>query len=845
MYTPSGKDKTARLAVRCISILLVAAVCLLDAPVSFAAFNSLARSKFTASVTISGGGDTDFDDIPNAYDAEPTDPYNAYEDTSDTGIWDIEEYKLTIRGINIYDEAIGLSLSASPSSGQLPLEVTFTSAAAGSDVVKYEWDFDGNGTYDRWHYASETPAVEYRYTAAGTYNVRLRATDSMGNIDTATATVTVLGNGSDPAVELSGELLPYPAANEITVPILKSLKARVSGTNKIVKYQWDTTGDGEYDISSPKSANVTKTYSSTVSRIFSGGIRVTDSQGLSAIAEASFMIDATGWDGSKYRPKVFLDDSVISGTAGTAVSLGGYGMPAGGNGYGYANKLEWDFEGDGIYDWSSSIENSGWTGSADVKHVYGAPGVYRAVLRVHTEASLSSYDTALVIISGGEAAVRAKATVSYGSTSNAVEIDAIMPVKAVFDHSLSTGSIAKYEWDFNGDKIIDYTTANSSDSPEHNYRFSGYQVAMLRVTDINGLIDTFYIPVWLKYPVGYYSSYVKTPEQGQVIAGNSVSLVCEVLPDDSGVSEVMFQYRKSGGTAWTDIGEGTPVMSYTAVWNTTGLIDGETYEVRASVNGMDSSSFETTSLVVDNSASNPDVYENDNGTYKKKQVVDPNRSNEVVLPDGTTIDIPQGALPEDGTIEDVSIEEISVSGASGTINVTMTNVDTFLKDITVSIVYPDADNDGIIDGTNINENDLKVKWYNENTGEWQVLYDSVVYPEDNYVSATVNHLTIFGWGAAAAAAAAAGAGSASSGGSTASYCFIATAAYGTPMADDVFTLRRFRDKYLMRNALGRQFVWNYYRYSPPIAKFISSRPLLKKITRFLLKPLVKFARVRV
>jgi len=313
----------------------------------------------------------------------------------------------------------------------------------------------------------------------------------LGNIDIAAATVTVSNSTSSPTAQLAGGLLPYPIANEIIISSLKELKATASGSNEIVRYQWDTTGDGEYDMSSSKSADMTRTYNETISKIFSGGIKVTDSQGLSGIAQMSIMSNATKWDGSLYRPKVFLNSYIVRGVAGTAVSLGGYGVPAGGNSYGYAKKLEWDFEGDGINDWSSSIENPSWTGFADVTHVYGAPGVYRAILKAHTESSLSSYNSALVIIAGSEPSLRAKATVSYDTTTNVTEIDGTSPVKAIFNHSLSTGTIAKYEWDFDGDKNIDYTTTKSSDMPIYNYHFPGYCVAMLRVTDANGLIDAF------------------------------------------------------------------------------------------------------------------------------------------------------------------------------------------------------------------------------------------------------------------------------------------------------------------------------------------------------------------
>jgi len=74
-------------------------------------------------------------------------------------------------------------------------------------------------------------------------------------------------------------------------------------------------------------------------------------------------------------------------------------------------------------------------------------------------------------------------------------------------------------------------------------------------------------------------------------------------------------------------------------------------------------------------------------------------------------------------------------------------------------------------------------------------------------------------------------------------CFIATAAYGTPMAKEIQILREFRDGYLLTNPLGRVFVDFYYRVSPPIAEFINGHPGLKPIVRAGLVPAVEMSTV--
>src|SRR5207302_3779915 len=57
-------------------------------------------------------------------------------------------------------------------------------------------------------------------------------------------------------------------------------------------------------------------------------------------------------------------------------------------------------------------------------------------------------------------------------------------------------------------------------------------------------------------------------------------------------------------------------------------------------------------------------------------------------------------------------------------------------------------------------------------------------------------------------------------------CFVATAAYGSLLANDVEMLRRFRDQYLQSNVLGELAVETYYSVGPALAGGIDqSEPL--------------------
>jgi len=78
----------------------------------------------------------------------------------------------------------------------------------------------------------------------------------------------------------------------------------------------------------------------------------------------------------------------------------------------------------------------------------------------------------------------------------------------------------------------------------------------------------------------------------------------------------------------------------------------------------------------------------------------------------------------------------------------------------------------------------------------------------------------------------------SSGSSGGGGCFIATAAYGSSLSPEVSTLREFRDRVLLKHALGQSFVEWYYRLSPPAAAFIADHESLKLAVRIGLAPFV-------
>ena len=73
-------------------------------------------------------------------------------------------------------------------------------------------------------------------------------------------------------------------------------------------------------------------------------------------------------------------------------------------------------------------------------------------------------------------------------------------------------------------------------------------------------------------------------------------------------------------------------------------------------------------------------------------------------------------------------------------------------------------------------------------------------------------------------------------------CFIATAAFESPLAPEVLALRQFRDQILRKSFLGRQFIYFYYQTSPRLACLLDKQKWLKPAVRELLRLMIKCVR---
>jgi PKD repeat protein len=164
-----------------------------------------------------------------------------------------------IKNVVIGNAPPAVIASASPTNGQVPLTVNFLASATDSNgVARYEWDFDGDGVYDRV-ITGTAGNTSFAYTAVGTFVPKVRVTDTLGaSVVVAVPTMEVRAapaGSAQATLSLSRTTGPAPLAVTLSASAANLLGRTVSS------YQWDTDGNGSYDATTT-AASFATTYTS-------------------------------------------------------------------------------------------------------------------------------------------------------------------------------------------------------------------------------------------------------------------------------------------------------------------------------------------------------------------------------------------------------------------------------------------------------------------------------------------------------------------------------------------------------------------------------------------------------
>lgn len=318
---------------------------------------------------------------------------------------------------------------ANPSIGAPGVQVKLDATAFDGDgnITGYEWDFEGNGSYD--YSSTASPTVLHKYSKKGSYNATVRVTDNDGLQALDRVLITV---GTPPTV--SSGATPTTGSAPLTVRF-RATATDPDGT--VASYQWDFDGDGTVDWESAVDGNATHVYSEPGA--FGAALRVTDNNGLFTVH--SILINVQG------RPVAQPGAYPTSGPFPLSVNFFanaecGTGTPL---------YYDWDYDGDGIYDQHlTSRLNSAFT--------YNKPGIYAATLKVTDSLGNEGTGTIQITVTdpgSGGPVVSAEAAPDSGGA----------PLKVALmgraDHA--TGKVVKYQWDFEGDGVYDWQeTAGAS-----------------------------------------------------------------------------------------------------------------------------------------------------------------------------------------------------------------------------------------------------------------------------------------------------------------------------------------------------------------------------------------------
>ena len=262
---------------------------------------------------------------------------------------------------------------ANPTSGLAPLTVHFTTDGedpAGTIEV-FRWDFDGDGRWDTY----DTVARDYdhTYNHSGTYTAVLYVQSSTGATATANITITV---GNNPPTA-TADIRPSNGQVPLTAQFFGSGS---DSDGHIVLYEWDFDGDGTFDWSSTTNGNTSHTY--TEIGTYHAVFRVTDNEGATATAVAMTSVVSVGPEGSPTAQGSATPDT---GPAPLTVQFSGTGTDPDGT----IVQYEWDFENDGVFDWSSNSNGS-------TTHTYTTPGTYIAAFRVTDNDGKTGVDYVLI-----------------------------------------------------------------------------------------------------------------------------------------------------------------------------------------------------------------------------------------------------------------------------------------------------------------------------------------------------------------------------------------------------------------------------------------------------------------
>jgi len=422
-----------------------------------------------------------------------------------------------------------------PSIAEVGVPVAFDATGSSDpdgDTLTYRWDFDAD---DSTEYDDTGISTTHTYTQVGNYTVTLWVSD--GTVDPfRTFRIQVVGEGGGGGG--GTENLPPMAYAGVDLDVQVGTLVTFNGTGfdhdgQVVLYEWDFEGDGIYDFEAEDDGTVVHEYQD-IGR-YKASLRVTDDDG----AQGFDSIYVNVSSGSNSPPLAVAGyDTVV--TEGVLLRFNGYGVDTDGT----ITRYEWDFEGDGTFEYSDTM-------SGIANYSYPTHGVYNALFRVRDDQLSWGYDSIMVTV---------REATNKIPRANAGP-DAVIVVGKELQLNGSgvddDGEIVLYEWDLNDDGVFEHSSTQTGRTSVV-FDEEGNHTLVLRVTDNNGTTDDDSMQVEVQAhttnpPVAYFSFTIL--DDGTVIFDASDSF------DGDGL--ILFYLWDFDGDGDTDLTATDPAGRYT------------------------------------------------------------------------------------------------------------------------------------------------------------------------------------------------------------------------------------------------------------------------------------------
>jgi PKD repeat protein len=298
----------------------------------------------------------------------------------------------------------------------------------------------------------------------------VRPADSSGNYGTPSNSVQYFSPNAGPTADVSADV----TSGDFPLTVNFDASASTDSDGSIVKYEFDWDGARTNHDWLNNGSVASASFTFTTEGVYDVMLRVTDDGGASSVDQVAITVTTPQFQ----APSALLlaDDTFGAAPHDVNFDASGSSDPDG-----TIVTYEWDFDGDGVFE-----TNTGAT--AQAFHSYMVNGLYDAAVRVTDDDGLT--DEASVTITVSDAPQAPVADLQLTPDQGDI------PLNVTLDASGSTdldGSITLYEWDFDGDGIMD--DSGTAASIQHTYTDAGVFNPTVRVTDDTSLIDEASAPL--------------------------------------------------------------------------------------------------------------------------------------------------------------------------------------------------------------------------------------------------------------------------------------------------------------------------------------------------------------